>query len=89
MKRTRLKNDPDFKANNALDIVAVLWRDSTLYIQQESHGEHYEISIIESVGLLIEEQEDKIVLAGDYLKDGLRRVIVIPKENIVSTKYCH
>lgn len=63
----------------------VLWRDSTLHIEEESREQPYAVTTIESTGFLIEKTKSHIVLAGDLMdKTGnVRRVIVIPTENIL------
>lgn len=62
----------------------VFWRDSRMYITQISREEDFKIAEICSVGYLVKETKDSIVLAGDVLDDGeIRRVIIIPKENII------
>ena len=61
----------------------IKWRDSRMYITQVSKEHIEDVCIIESVGFLIEEDDTKIVLAGDIVDDEYRRVIVIPKENIL------
>jgi len=61
----------------------VKWRDSRLYITQVSKEDIEDVCIITSCGFVIEEDEKKIVLAGDLVDDEYRRVIIIPKENIV------
>ena len=61
----------------------IKWRDSRMYITQISKEEIEDVCIIESTGFLIEEDDTKIVLAGDVVDDEYRRVIVIPKENII------
>lgn len=61
----------------------VKWRDSRIYITQIAKEDIEDVCIIESTGFLIEEDDTKIVLAGDTVDDEYRRVIVIPKENII------
>ena len=61
----------------------VEWRDSQIYATQGERDDDYQIATITSVGFLISEDEEKIVLAGDSLGDDVRRVIAIPKENII------
>lgn len=61
----------------------VKWRDSRMYIHQEHRDEPWEVCVITSVGFVIEETKEHIVLAGDLLDEDVRRAIVIPKENII------
>ena len=62
----------------------IKWRDSRLHITQTYKEDFFEVAIIRSVGFFIREDKDSIVLAGDVLDDGeIRRVIIIPKENII------
>ena len=66
-----------------MKILKVKWRDSKMYITQCSREDEFEVCEIISIGVLVEENKDKIVLAGDLVDDDIRRVIVIPKENII------
>ena len=68
---------------NNLKVKQVRWRDSKLYITQEEKEIDWSICIIESIGFLVKEDKDKIVLAGDIVEGDVRRVIVIPRENIM------
>ncbi len=61
----------------------IKWRDSRMFITQCERDDDFSVCEITSVGFVIEEDNDKIVLAGDLVDDDLRRVIVIPKENII------
>jgi len=62
----------------------IKWRDSKMYITQQSKDDLFEVATICSVGYVVQEDKTKIVLAGDVLDDGeIRRIIVIPKENII------
>ena len=61
----------------------IKWRDSQMYITQCPKDEGWEIPKITSVGFVIYEDKEKIVLAGDLLDEDIRRAIVIPKENII------
>lgn len=64
--------------------MTVKWRDSRLYITQEAGDSEWEACTIISTGFVIEENESVLVLAGDLVDGGdVRRVIVIPKENII------
>lgn len=64
-------------------IQEVKWRDSRMYIHQERRDETWEVCVISSVGYVVEETKDYIVLAGDLVDEDVRRALVIPKENIV------
>lgn len=68
------------------DIMLVEWRDSTMHITQEPIDSEWEVQVILSVGHVLHEDKEKIVLAGDTLGEDARRVIVIPKENIIRNK---
>lgn len=54
-----------------------------MYLEQCPQDEEFEVAVITSVGFVIQEDKEKIVLAGDLLFEDARRIIVIPKENIV------
>lgn len=54
-----------------------------MYIAQHDRDLDYEVCVIESVGFVIEENKDYVVLAGDLVDDEVRRTIVIPRENFV------
>jgi superfamily I DNA and RNA helicase len=65
-----------------MKIKSIKWRDSKMYITQ-CEMQDFTPEIIESVGYVIQEDKTKIVLAGDLINSEFRRVIVIPKENII------
>lgn len=54
-----------------------------MYITQEQRDADFSPAVIESIGFLLKETKTEIVLAGDLLDEDVRRVIVIPKENII------
>lgn len=55
-----------------------------MYMTQQHKDDKFDVSVICSVGYVVSEDKKQIVLAGDVLDGGdIRRVIVIPKENIV------
>lgn len=54
-----------------------------MYITQMEKNHEWDVSVITSIGFVIEETKDHIVLAGDVLEEDVRRAIVIPKENII------
>jgi hypothetical protein len=66
-----------------MKIKRIKWRDSAMHITQEPKDADWTVCVIESVGFVIYEDDEKIVLAGDLVDDDVRRAIVIPKENIV------
>jgi len=61
----------------------VKWRDSNMYITQCDINEEFPVAEITSVWFVIQEDENKIVLAWDIIDWQVRRVIAIPKENII------
>lgn len=63
---------------------SIRWRDSRIYITQCSKEDNFGVEIIISTGFVVSEDKKQIVLAADVLESGdVRRVIVIPKENIL------
>lgn len=66
-------------------VITIKWRDSNLYITQTSK-EDLEVATIESTGFVIEETEDRLILAGDLVNGEYRRVLVIPRENIINVE---
>ena len=68
-----------------IKIVRVKWRDSCVLHDQQFADADFSVAIMESVGFVIQEDGEKIVLAGELCENGgyARRIIVIPKENIV------
>lgn len=71
--------------NRAGKFVHIRWRDSKMYLTQCHKDDKMEVSTIISCGYIVSEDKEKIVLAGDVVDDpgDIRRVIVIPKENII------
>lgn len=66
-------------------LVELRWRDSRMYLTQCHKDDKWQVSTIISCGYVVAEDERKITLASDLVdEDGdIRRVIVIPKENII------
>lgn len=54
-----------------------------MHITQEPIDTAWEVQIITSIGFVVYEDKKILVLAGDTLGEDVRRVIVIPKENII------
>ena len=69
-----------------MKIIKIKWRDSSIYNAQGDNNYPFEVSIFESVGFLLKENEDSIVIARDIIRDESRGVLIIPKENILSKK---
>jgi hypothetical protein len=71
-------------------LIWVRWRDSNYIFGQRSikAAKEHKVAIFETVGHLVMEDSDRLVLAGDWLPmDGeVRSVIAIPKENVVKKK---
>lgn len=67
-----------------MEILEIYWRDSKMFIEQCSDKENFSVCDICSVGFVIKKTNREIVLSGDLIEDEFRRVIVIPKENIVN-----
>ena len=65
--------------------VQVTWRDSNQYFEQCKKDLDFEVSVLQTIGFLISEDKTKLVLSGDLVdEEDCRRIIVIPKENIVN-----
>lgn len=65
------------------ELVEIKWRDSRMYIEQCNQDDELDICVISSVGYKIKETKNVITLAGDLVDGDIRRVICIPKENII------
>ena len=67
-----------------IKIKRVKWRDSCVLRDQQTIDADFDVAIMESVGFVLQEDAKKLVLAGELLENGnARRIIVIPKENII------
>jgi hypothetical protein len=67
-----------------IKIKRVKWRDSCVLRDQQTIDADFDVAIMESVGFVLQEDKKKLVLAGELLENGnARRIIVIPKENII------
>ena len=66
--------------------IVIKWRDSKMYITQCNVADEFEVCEITSVGFKVSEDKNQIVLAGDLVDGDIRRVIVIPKENIIKSR---
>jgi hypothetical protein len=75
---------PGKEISYTVKFIRVKWRDSCILHDQQLVDADFSVAIMESVGFLLQEDDTKIVLAGELLETGYaRRIIVIPKENIV------
>lgn len=72
-----------------MKIIKVTWRDSNQELYQREVSDLLEIEELQSIGWVIFEDENKLVIARDLLnKDkDCRGMIAIPKENVTSYKY--
>lgn len=70
-------------------LAIIKWSDSNMYITQADRDLDWKIAEIVSVGFIIREDKESIVLAGEIIdNDDVRRVIAIPKVNVLSRKIC-
>jgi len=58
-----------------------------MYIFQCEIDDKFDYCIIKSIGYLISKDKEKYVIAGDIVDGDIRRVIVIPKENVIKIYY--
>lgn len=61
-----------------MDIARVYWRDSRMFITQHDKDEKLEVCHLESVGFLLKNTDNEIVLVGDIIEGEFRRTLVIP-----------
>jgi len=61
----------------------IKWRDSNIFITQCDIDDEFNVAEITSIWFVIQEDDKKIVLAWDIIDWQVRRVIAIPKENII------
>jgi hypothetical protein len=69
-----------------MKIYQITWRDSSMYHTQGDNNYPFEVSIFTSIGFLLQDNKDNIVIARDIIRDESRSVIIIPKENILKIK---
>lgn len=80
----KLKKEDLINLNLPRQIVIVKWRDSNVYYEQNDYSnDNFLVAEIETVGYCIGNEEDRLVIARDFINEEWRGVIVIPKENIV------
>ena len=72
--------------NEILLKVIVEWRDSNQYSGWMEKSHPFALALITSVGWLLADEEQRIVIAHSYDKEGdtALGICVIPKENIIS-----
>jgi hypothetical protein len=72
-------------------IIWVKWRDSHFLFDQHSidYAKEHKVAIFETVGHLVFEDADRLVVAGDLLPrdNEVRNVTAIPRENVVKRKF--
>lgn len=66
-----------------MKIVKITWRDSSMYHPQGDSDYPFEVSVFESVGFVLQENKDNIVIARDIIRKESRSVLCIPRENII------
>lgn len=64
----------------------ITWIDSNIFPEQQSIDGEFETAKIISVGFLVKEDDDCIVIASDLIGKDIRRVLIIPKINVLSVK---
>jgi len=55
-----------------------------MYLAQCSINDNFTYETIITTGFLVKDGDGQVVIAGDILGEDVRRVLVIPKENIIS-----
>ena len=69
-----------------MKILYIKWRDSRRYTYQMETTEDFSICEIHTIGFVVNENSKQYVLCQDIIEGDIRGVIVIPKENVISTK---
>mgnify|MGYP003642109109 FL=1 len=57
-----------------------------MYFEQVSTDSDFSVCEIESIGFLVSEGDDYVVLCRDAIEEECRGVVVIPRENIISMR---
>lgn len=70
-----------------MKIAQITWSDSNRYQEQIEKDYFFDLVTITSVGIVITEDEDVIVITQDIIGDDVRGVLVIAKQNIENIKY--
>jgi len=68
------------------DLIEVSWMDSRMYLTQQSMSDEFEPCLIHSVGFELHNDKQKVVLMGDIIENDCRRVLVIPKKDIIKIR---
>lgn len=66
-----------------MKICKVTWRDSRRYTYQMEATEDFSVCEIETIGFLVKETKQFVVLCQDSIDEDVRGVICIPRENII------
>lgn len=69
-----------------MKIYHITWRDSNLYNEQGDSDYPFEVTVIESVGFVLQESKDSITITRDLMKKESRGAVTIPRENILKIK---
>lgn len=74
-----------------LKIIWIRWRDSHIYVNDYHYIDEKEerhVVTFESVGYLVESNDDRVTIAVDYEADQrrYRQLMSIPRENIVKQR---
>lgn len=69
-----------------MKIAHITWTDSHRYTYQMENDEPVHFVTIETIGWLVKQDKNQVVLAQDDIEGDIRGVIVIPRENIIKIK---
>lgn len=67
-----------------MKIALIKWIDSNQFCDQLKYDYQFDFATITSSGMLIEEDDDKVVITQDDMEDSFRSTLVIPKVAIKS-----
>lgn len=69
-----------------MKIYKITWRDSSIYNTQGDNDYPFEVSVFESIGFVLRENKNDIVIARDIIRKESRGVLIIPRENILKIR---
>ena len=67
-----------------MKIALVTWIDSFLYSDQVNYDHQFDYATITSSGILLENDEKKVVITQDNMQDAFRSTLAIPKVAVTS-----